>query len=224
MLRPRDYRKDILQTLKKVDLLKCLHITQMQRLMDLLGEETYSAGENIITQGEAGDRFYLLIGGEADCTINVPPPAPAPAADASAAPDASAAGDALPLPAPPASPATSPKVVMHLTSPSYFGERALLESKPRAANVTCVTACKVLYIDKKAFEEVLGPLADIVSEDRKRRELLALEALEAPKVWEDLTVNGLVLTDTLGKPPCQRCVCVPLDLLGGGLERAPRVS
>eukprot|EP01036_Dinobryon_divergens_P032547 gene32547-42160_t len=45
--------------------------------------------------------------------------------------------------------------------PSGESKRALLESKPRAANVTAVT--------EAAFEEVLGPLSSIIDDDRKRR-------------------------------------------------------
>eukprot|EP01031_Cornospumella_fuschlensis_P035742 gene35742-43354_t len=135
VLRPNNYRKDLIKTLKNVELLKCLSLPQLQRLIDLLNEATYKQGEMIIRQGEAGDKFYLLISGKCQCTINT--------------------GEDTP-----------PKVVMNLEAASYFGERALLESKPRAANVVATADVKVLYIDKVAFEEVFGPLSGIIDEDR----------------------------------------------------------
>ena len=47
----------------------------------------------------------------------------------------------------------------------YFGEKALLNSAPRAANVIATTPVTVLYVEKSAFEEVLGPLAQIIELD-----------------------------------------------------------
>lgn len=55
----------------------------------------------------------------------------------------------------------------------YFGEKALLHSAPRAANVIARTDCKVLFVEKAAFEEVLGPLADIIEEDAGHRKVLS---------------------------------------------------
>eukprot|EP01039_Chlorochromonas_danica_P011259 gene11259-12558_t len=167
VLRPKDYRRDILKTLKKVELLKCLNVTQMQRLIDLLNEASFRSGDYVIRQGEPGDTFYLLVSGQCDCTINQPDGNP-------------------------------PKVVMQLKEESYFGERALLESKPRAANVIAVTDIKVLYIGKTAFEEVLGPLAQIIDEDRARREAAAAAKLSAPHNLSELSIEGIALTDPLG--------------------------
>lgn len=167
VLRPKDFRREIIRTLKKVELLKCLTITQLQRLTDLLNERTFAADEMIIRQGEQGDTFYLIEKGHCECSINSPDGAP-------------------------------PKVVMQLRDNNYFGERALLESKPRAANVRAVVETKVLYIDKTAFEEVLGPLAQIIDEDRARREAAAAAELSAPKAFTDVALKSVVSVDGLG--------------------------
>ena len=45
----------------------------------------------------------------------------------------------------------------------YFGERALLKSEPRAANVIASTAVKVATIDRDSFMRLLGPLDQILS-------------------------------------------------------------
>jgi len=63
------------------------------------------------------------------------------------------------------------KMLMELGAGSYFGERALLNSEPRAASVTAIDhQSKMLYISKDAFEEVLGPLQEIIDADRQQRE------------------------------------------------------
>jgi len=65
------------------------------------------------------------------------------------------------------------KHVMDLGQGAYFGERALLTSEPRAASVSASTPCKLLYISKDAFEEVLGSLQEIIDFDRQTREKIA---------------------------------------------------
>lgn len=44
----------------------------------------------------------------------------------------------------------------------YFGERALLKSEPRAANVIAETDVKVATIDRDSFMRLLGPLDTIL--------------------------------------------------------------
>lgn len=183
-------RRDIIRILKKVELLKCLNLTQLQRLTDLLNEADYNKGDYIIRQGEDGDTFYIIVSGNCDCTI----------------------GDAKS--------ADPPKVVMQLKDYDYFGERALLERKPRAANVVVTSdLTKVLYIDKAAFEEVLGPLSQIIEEDRTRREHLAAKQLSAASnaasnSLADLKLIAKVTTDNMG-----------FLLLGGfGGEKKPAVT
>jgi len=67
------------------------------------------------------------------------------------------------------------QVVMQLAAGKYFGEGALIQYGARKANVVATSAkLKCLYISKEAFEEVLGPLQDIIDDDRKAREKIAL--------------------------------------------------
>jgi CRP-like cAMP-binding protein len=51
-----------------------------------------------------------------------------------------------------------------------FGERALLGSARRSANVIAKGQVKCLHIGRAVFEEVLGPLQFIINADRKWRE------------------------------------------------------
>jgi serine/threonine protein phosphatase PrpC/CRP-like cAMP-binding protein len=172
VLRPKDHRRDILKVLKKVELFKALNLNQLQRLIDLMSESHYSAGERIIRQGDLGDTFYVIVRGSCECSIDTIDPTTKAVKES--------------------------KVVMELKENSYFGERALLESKPRAANVTAKTVTDVLFIDKAAFEEVLGPLADIIAADRERREALAMAKITSPQTMEEVELLGVIVADSLG--------------------------
>ena len=52
--------------------------------------------------------------------------------------------------------------VARLTTGSYFGEIALLTSKPRQATVTAVGDLKCFSVDKGTFDRCLGPLTNIL--------------------------------------------------------------
>ena len=44
----------------------------------------------------------------------------------------------------------------------YFGEMALVENKPRSANVYAVGRVKVAFLERESFERLLGPCLDIM--------------------------------------------------------------
>jgi cAMP-dependent protein kinase regulator len=52
--------------------------------------------------------------------------------------------------------------IMQYKEGDYFGERALLQNEPRAANVIATSNCKMLLIDRHSFKRLLGPLEDIL--------------------------------------------------------------
>ena len=60
--------------------------------------------------------------------------------------------------------------VMELGAFDYFGEKAILESVPRAANVIANENVKLLYIKKNDFELVFGKLAELIKQDALQRE------------------------------------------------------
>eukprot|EP00968_Pinguiococcus_pyrenoidosus_P007217 scaffold480_cov257-Pinguiococcus_pyrenoidosus.AAC.5 len=73
----------------------------------------------------------------------------------------------------------------------YFGERALLNEEPRAADVVATSDVRVLTISKALFEECLGPLQDIIKADRDRRERRAL--LHNDKIpLEEIQLSGTI--------------------------------
>jgi cAMP-dependent protein kinase regulator len=106
-------RKEIFKSLRSVELFHCLSFPQIQRLTDLLKENTYQAGEYIIRQGDVGETFYVLLEGQCDCTINQQD--------------------------------GTENIVFQPKVHDYFGEKALLTSSPRAANVVARSAVKVNY-------------------------------------------------------------------------------
>ena len=53
---------------KKVKLLNALDDNMVTQVASALMEETFTAGEYIITQGEEGDKFYIIADGQVKCT------------------------------------------------------------------------------------------------------------------------------------------------------------
>eukprot|EP01035_Chromulina_nebulosa_P017471 gene17471-23023_t len=131
-------------------------------------------------QNEIGDNFYLIVKGECDCTVNKPN-------DEDSITENESKSQSID---------NEEILVLKLSDNQYFGEKALLTSNPRAANVITRTETKVLYINKAAFEEVLGPLSAIIDKDRQRREALALLGTnKGPQRFEDINILGIVSSD-----------------------------
>lgn len=150
------------KVLRSVDILRSLSTAQLQRLQDILTEVQYADGADIISQGDTGKEFYIIVEGAVVCTRKE---------------DLSDESEV-------------PSELMRLKQYQYFGERALLHDAPRAATVTAVGPTKCLSVERNAFEEVLGPLQSIIDEDAKVREKQALvKQLETESVG--LTATSL---------------------------------
>jgi len=59
------------------------------------------------------------------------------------------------------------KSIMNYEAGDYFGERALLTDKPRAANIVATSDCRVLTLDRPSFQRVLGPVSDILKRNMR---------------------------------------------------------
>ncbi|KAE8908180.1 Protein phosphatase 2C and cyclic nucleotide-binding/kinase domain-containing protein [Phytophthora fragariae] len=136
----------LVQTLKKVDVLKTLTKAQLERLANNLTEVVYHDGDYIINQGDVGDTFYVIQEGAVICTIWEDDPVAGPGKKRTS------------------------REVLRLKKNQYFGERALLNDAPRAANVISVGRTKLLQVGRREFEEVLGSLQDMIEADRLQRE------------------------------------------------------
>mmetsp|Transcript_26290 Transcript_26290/g.44354 ORF Transcript_26290/g.44354 Transcript_26290/m.44354 type:complete len:1053 (-) Transcript_26290:234-3392(-) len=162
VLRTQNIRNVIIKTLRKVKLFQSLNATQIQRLADLMITVDYSDGEYIITQGAKGESFFIIVEGSCAVTLNNKPGA-----------------------------AEKEKHVGKLNDHDYFGERALLSSDPRAANVIAEGRVELLEVKKSVFEEVLGSLASIMEADKQKVAKLAADRKNnAPKEFSDIQLLG----------------------------------
>ena len=55
-----------------------------------------------------------------------------------------------------------PTQVMAYKTGDFFGERALLKSEPRAANVVATSDCVMVSMDRHSVKRLLGPLEDLL--------------------------------------------------------------
>ena len=110
----------------------------------------YDAGDFIFRQGDAPSNFYVLEQGE----VEVLRPK-------NTAPGAAAPGNGA-----------EHEVVAVLGSGSFFGERALLDNRPRVMAVRARTPIEVLVLGKNVFTQVsaaLKPLRDALAQTLNRR-------------------------------------------------------
>jgi cAMP-dependent protein kinase regulator len=54
------------------------------------------------------------------------------------------------------------KKVFQFKEGDYFGEIALIRNTTRQASVKCITAARVVYIDRQTFKRMFGPIEDIL--------------------------------------------------------------
>lgn len=69
------------------------------------------------------------------------------------------------------------KVVATLTKGSYFGEVALLTSKPRQATVKAKGELKVLAVDRATFTRVMGPLDELMKRNMEQYNKYAAQGI-----------------------------------------------
>ena len=73
------------------------------------------------------------------------------------------------------SPPPAPPQVLRLYAGQYFGERALLTSAKRAANVVASGRVTLLAISRGRFEAVFGPLQDVIDAEAAWKEAVAMQ-------------------------------------------------
>ncbi|GAB1607788.1 cAMP-dependent protein kinase type II regulatory subunit-like [Argonauta hians] len=120
--------------LENVPILKSLDQYERMSLADALVSQNYSDKTQIIKQGDGADGMYFVERGETRVTITHNPDDP----------DAEV------------------EEVGRLSKGSYFGELALIENKPRSANVYAVGDIQVAFLQRDSFERLLGSCLDIM--------------------------------------------------------------
>jgi len=125
--------------LMKVPLFGNMEPYEIMTIADALKVDCFeTSGETIIRQGDHGDRLFIVLEGECE------------------AKKAFVTGQ-------------KPWKVMTHKVGDYFGELALLKNELRAASVlTASVNVKVLYMDRKTFKRLCGPIEDILRREAKR--------------------------------------------------------
>lgn len=159
LLKSMSSRRKLLDNLRRVKILRCLDVSGIQRLADLLSEKAYKAGDYIITQGTPGDNFYMLIEGRCHVTFK----------------DKS-----------------KEEILNRLVEWDYFGEKALLSNDVHSSNVIASTDVRVMYFNKKSFDEIFGPLAELIDRDRKMREEVAKLELNVPQNMKQISLKAMI--------------------------------
>jgi CRP-like cAMP-binding protein len=60
-----------------------------------------------------------------------------------------------------------------LSKGEFFGERAIIQEEPRAANIVALKNCTTLAITREIFLEVVGPLDELVKKTNDLRVLVS---------------------------------------------------
>ena len=74
------------------------------------------------------------------------------------------------------------KEVLRLSAGEYFGERASIEPASRRERHCCRQCEMPMQISRAAFEEVLGPLRNIIDSDRQRRESKGRKSMKSSTI------------------------------------------
>jgi cGMP-dependent protein kinase len=85
-----------------------------------------------------------------------------------------------------------------LAAGDYFGEQALQNDAPRAANVKAVSDVSVFVLGRKKFEEILGPLSAILERVIQARQAEVKDIVNKRSLDSDIRFNELKMLRTLG--------------------------
>ncbi|XP_029103287.1 cAMP-dependent protein kinase type II-beta regulatory subunit-like [Scleropages formosus] len=122
--------------IETLPLLKSLEPSERMKVVDVLSSKVYHDGERIISQGDMADCFYIVESGLVRITMK-----------------RSRSKKEL---------ENGEVDIAQCSRGQYFGELALVTSKPRAASAYAVHNVKCLAMDIQAFERLLGPCMDIM--------------------------------------------------------------
>ena len=136
---------------------------KLKVLLDAMHCARYSDGEYVIEQGEEGECFFLITGGEAEVFRYEPD-----------------------------DPTKEEFLLNTLSSSACFGEAALLNNAPRNATIAAKGELHAVFVSREMFEEVLGPLSQyqvgLVATQHKGPEIneeLVLEVLSGALLQQD---------------------------------------
>jgi len=118
--------------LSEVPLFRGLTREQLERVLETMEERNFEPGEVIIREGEPGDVLYVLVEGKVEVSKTLLLRVTRYDYD------------------------EREKTLSHMEAKdrAFFGEMALFGEEPRSATVTALTPCKLLALDRRAFERL----------------------------------------------------------------------
>ena len=138
-------RAKLIGRLTSASIFEHLNVDQISALVDEMILAPFEAGAFVFEQGDVGDRFYVILTGEAKVLRDEEGPSDQPIST-----------EEVEFVDP-------EKLLADLKPGSYFGERALLKSEPRFASIQAKTALTTMCLTPEACEKALGkPLKDCV--------------------------------------------------------------
>jgi CRP-like cAMP-binding protein len=160
------------RVLKSVQILQTLTEDQREVVISSLMANTakFSKDEYIVTQGSPGDVFYIVSAGRARVTKN--------------GADATDQEDEVPITV--------------LTVGNYFGELSLLKNITRAANVIAETEVECFTMSRANFEQLLGPLKELIGEGAVSRTKEMASRMRANLKFEDLVTAREMMSGFFG--------------------------
>ena len=127
--------------LKNVNILSTIDSYELGQICDSLKEGVFKKDEYIIREGELGDVFYIIEEGKCNATKTLEP-------------------------------GKDDTIINELKEGDYFGERALLRGEPRYANIVVSSdTVKVISLDRRSFNRLLGPIMDILKRNMDKYQI-----------------------------------------------------
>jgi len=116
---------------RKIFLFQDLEDREIEQVLDRTTPREFSAGDEIIREGEPGDSMYIMVSGEVEITKQ------------------------LTLVLDEDTPKERVMIRLKADDGVYFGEMSLLEQDTRSATVTALTDCRLLELNHQDFLELI---------------------------------------------------------------------
>ena len=116
---------------RKIFLFQDLEDREIEEVLDRTSPREFSAGSEIIREGEPGDSMFIMISGEVEITKQ------------------------LTLVLDKDTPKERVMIRLKADDGVYFGEMSLLEQDTRSATVTALTDCRLLELNHQDFLELI---------------------------------------------------------------------
>ena len=164
------WEEGVSSMLKDIPLFQNLQKGQLDAVAECMQEVFIPNGANIVTQGELGHIFYVILEGNANVYVwdneeN-----------------------------------KTPVFVHALGKNDFFGERALLSADPRSATIVANGQVKCGAIDRETFTSLIGPLKPLLDQafesqtecEQSMRTKFLQNRIEYKCVLEDLEIKGVL--------------------------------